>query len=240
MISTEEKLAQVQKELEDIKIEYAEFAHIVSHDLGAPLRAIEGFSNIIAEKHSDSFDEKTATHFDYIIDATKNSKSILAALLEYSRLNTKVNPVITCDCGVIFDDVKQQLSSMICESGANIHCEKLPVIFADQHQISLLFYHLLHNALLYRDINTNTVIHMACQDVNNVWKFSISDNGIGINNSQTEKIFKVLKRGNSDKQYSGMGMGLAIAKKIVQRHGGDISVDTELGRGSSFFFTIKK
>jgi light-regulated signal transduction histidine kinase (bacteriophytochrome) len=238
MQSLEEQLAHTQKQLDDLREEYKEFVYIVSHDLSAPLRAIEGFSQIIAKKHADSFDEKTLGHFNHIITGTQKNKAILSALLDYSRISTQGSEFITCDCNAIMDHIKEELSSIIESSQATLHCEQLPIIFADEMQLTLLFKHLIHNALLYQKGDTNPIIHITCTSKNNISEFSVSDNGMGIKKNIMEKIFKILRRGVSDKNYPGMGMGLAIAQKIVQRHGGQLSMKSEVGSGTTFSFTI--
>jgi len=238
MPSLEEQLAHTQKQLDDLREEYKEFVYIVSHDLHAPLRAIEGFSQIIAKKHTDSFDEKTLGHFNHIITGTQKNKAILNALVEYSRISTRGNEFIACDCNAIIDHIKEELAPIIETTQATLHCEQLPIIFADEMQLTLLFKHLIHNALLYQKGDTKPVVHITCTSQNNTSEFSVSDNGMGIKNNIMEKIFKILRRGVSDKNYPGMGMGLAIAQKIVQRHGGELSMKSEVDSGTTFSFTI--
>ncbi|MGS2717114.1 sensor histidine kinase [Eionea flava] len=242
MSSLEEQLAQTQQQLDDLREEYKEFVYIVSHDLHAPLRAIEGFSQIIANKHADSFDEKTRGHFNHIINGAQKNKAILNALVDYSRISTRESAFTECDCNAIFSQIKEELSPLIEASQATLHCEALPTLFADKVQLTLLFKHLIHNALLYQKDHIKPVIHITHKNKNNAWEFSVSDNGIGIKKNLMEKIFKLLRRGVSDKHYPGMGMGLAIAQKIVQRHGGELSAvsraEGETESGTTFTFTM--
>lgn len=240
MESSEQKLLRLQQELDSLKEEYQDFAYIVSHDLGAPFRTIEGFSKIIIEKNSDDFDEKTLKNFNHIVNGIDKGKEMLDALLQYSRLDTRAESFVECDCNIILNEVKSSLSTILQESQAVVVSEPLPIVSADKKQLSLLFYCLLHNAVLYRQKDIIPEIYIACQDYNDKWIFSVRDNGIGIKDNLQEKIFKVLRRGVSNKKYPGMGMGLALTNKIVRQHGGDMSVDAEPGKGSIFYFTFKK
>ncbi len=234
------KLEETQQELRALKKEYEDFAYIVSHDLSSPFRTIEGFSKIIEEKNGHSFDEKTRQHFQHIMESTKRGKATLAALLELSRLNTHRETPSECNCELIIETIKQQLSLLMNQSNASIECYHLPILIGDQKEITLLFYHLIHNALLYRSAKKPTIIKISCEDGENYWKFSIQDNGIGIKESLTEKVFKAFRRGVSQKKYPGLGMGLTIAKKITQNHGGNISLVTTVGSGTTVYFNIAK
>lgn len=241
MTSTEEKLARVERELEELKAEYYDFSYILSHDLSSPVRTISGFSAIIAKDHSNDFDEKTKKHLEHVIKGADEAKEILATLLEYSRINTQPEPFIECDCNEIVAKVTKELASLIEISGAQIQDSTLPIILADKDQIYQLFYHLLHNALLYQHDGITPNIQLSCKDKGDNWEFLVKDNGIGIKESMIEKIFKPLRRAVSNKYYPDRaGMGLAISKKILQRHQGRIWLESTPNAGSIFYFTIGK
>lgn len=240
MTSLESQLKQTQQELEELKAEYQEFVYIVSHDLTGPFRTIQGFAEIIAKSHHQNFDEKTLNHLNFILDGAREGKNIVGALVEYSRLNTEAKPFTACNCNEVIYKVKERCASLINETQANISYPQLPVIWGDQEQITMLFYHLMHNALTYRKTDIPPEISISCEDNNQSWIFSFADNGIGIKSNLSDKIFQVLRRGVSKKEYDGMGIGLAIAKKIIQRHGGHISLDTESNNETIFHFTLAK
>ncbi len=238
----EQQLARVARELEELREEYHDFAYAVSHDLSGPMRAIEGFSAIIAEDHAEDFDEATQKHFDYIIANADEAQKILAALLEYAYLNTRKLPFKECNFNEIFNNVKESLSVLIEDNQAQIQCNTLPTTFADKNQMNQLFFHLLQNALLYQknDGTSSPEVDINCKERKEHWEFSIKDNGIGIKENQIDRIFKPLRRAVSSKKYTGIGMGLAIAKKILQHHQGKIWVDSIPDEGTTFYFTISK
>lgn len=234
------QLEETQQKLEAVEAEYQEFAYIVSHDLSGPLRAIEGFASIIAKNHADNFDDKTNRHLDRIVSGTESGKTIVAALLGLSRLNTKVEPFAEVDSNEVVREVEAELSDLIEATTAQVNVSNLPAFPMDKKQITQVFYHVLQNALTYQTEGNQPDIHITVEEKDNNWLFSVADNGIGIKPKQVEKTFKPLRRAVRDRDYPGIGMGLAIAKKILQRHNGDIWVESEEGTGSTFYFTIAK
>lgn len=238
MNSKEEELAEIKKKLAALQSEYDEFAYIVSHDLGAPFRQIEGFSEIILSKLGDSFDEKTKRHFGLIASGAQNGKAIIRGLLEYSRLNTASEPFIEVNCNEVLKDAKASLSELIQSSNAKITSSDLPVIVADKTQITQLFRHLLKNALIYQRENISPKVEISVNKTQKKWRFSISDNGTGIRETHEESIFKVLRRGVKENGPTGDGMGLALAKKILVRHDGSIWLEESSEKGAVFCFEI--
>lgn len=234
------QLAATHKELEKIKAEYAEFVYIISHDLQAPLRQIEGFVDLLSLRHDDDLDDKSKRHLALIVDGSNKAKKLLNALVEYSRLNTLRSPFISINCNELMEEVSLELSSLIELNNVTITYPKLPNIVGDKDQIFQLFYHLIHNAITYQNTENPPQINIDFKDKISCWEFSIQDNGIGIKDKLTEKIFKVLRRAVSDKHYPGMGMGLALSKKILELHGGDIRVESKIESGSTFYFTLPK
>ena len=234
------ELKKVKQELAALKAEYQEFVYITSHDLSAPLRQVDGFADLIISKHGDSFDDKTKRHFALISNGVTQAKSILDALTDYSRINTRAQPFTECDSRELVEQVLSGLSTLITETKAEITCTDLPIITADNAQLKLLFECVIKNALTYQLPDNKPVITLSAKDDENFWYFCISDNGIGVSENLTEKIFKVLRRGVSNKSYPGLGMGLAIVTKILQRHKGEISVSLNNKKGADFTFTIAK
>lgn len=240
MESPENKIARLEHELQELKDEYQDFAYIVSHDLIGALRSIDGFATIITKALSGELNEKTIRHFECMNMGVENAKDILNALLEYSRVSTRIEPFTQCDLNAILQRAKYKLSPLSEPSSATIESDHLPTIMADAGQVSQLFYHLLHNALLYQAADNQPQVQVSYTENPDHWLFSIRDNGIGVKRNGFEKVFQVLRRGVLKKQYPGIGMGLASARKILQRHKGKIWVESTLDEGSTFFFTISK
>ena len=235
-----EKIAFLEQELQDLKTEYQDFTYIVSHDLMSALRSIDGFSSIISKTYSGQLDEKTEQHFTYMKMGVANAKEILNSLLQCSRVSTHAREFATCDLNAVLKGVKHQLTADDQLPASSIIHSSLPQITGDADQLSQLFYHLLHNGLIYKAIDQEPVVKILSTETLDSWVFEINDNGIGIHEKDYDKVFKALRRGVLKKDYPGIGMGLTIARKIIQRHGGTIWVESTLGKGSQFFFTISK
>lgn len=249
MLSTEEELQRTQLELENLKAEYQEFAYIISHDLSAPFRATGGFAKIIADNNTD-LDEKTKKHLNFIIKGADEGSAMVDALLTFSRINTIPQMLVDIDLNTVCTEVTESLDHLIKATNAQIHINELPTMNVDWQQISQVFHQLLKNALMYHEssINTETSpkidtppeITISAIEKENHTEFCIKDNGMGIKERDVEKIFKVLRRAVANSEYPGVGMGLAITKKILQHHKGTIWVETEEGVGSAFYFTVAK
>lgn len=239
-MNLEDELAKAQEELAALRIEYEQYVYVVSHDLIAPLRQIEGFAHIVYDKHANQFDDKTKRHLQLIVSGAQKGRRILDALMEYSRLNTRCEPFSAINCQEIIDEVINDLSSVIETSGAKITCTDIPVVVGDQQQLYQVFYHLMHNALHYHISDSVPTLSVSVSGARNEWQFCVKDNAMGVPDQLKDKIFTVLKRAVSDKEFSGIGMGLSIARKIVQRHGGRIWVASEQDVGTSFCFTLAK
>jgi len=236
----ETKLLNTQKELEALRADFNEFAYVVSHDLAAPFRQIIGFSEIIKERCGDKFDDKTSHHFDLILNGSKSGSRMIEALLSYSRLCTNKLGLTSADCNDIVENVLESLAPLIHDGNADIKSGNLPIVEADVNQLETLLHQLFHNALLNRRPGIPLVICLDHVENECDWEFCLTDNGIGIPENQQSKVFLVLRRGVTDKSPDRMGMGLAIAKRIVQNHGGNIWLDSNGHNGCSIYFSLPK
>jgi light-regulated signal transduction histidine kinase (bacteriophytochrome) len=236
----ETQLAKVREELALLKAEYEDFIYIVTHDLSAPLRQVEGFSEIISNKHSDSFDEKTKRHFELVHKGSTQASNVLEAIRHYLQVKTMPMHFTPLDINTIIADVKKNLSPLINEKNASVMCAKSPSVVGDLAQITQVFECLIHNALTYQSSGNRPDITISVIDIGTHWQFCVADNGIGIAKNIEEKIFKILRRGIANKKDGAMGMGLAIAKKIIQKHDGDIWVKLDNELGTCFYFTTVK
>jgi len=239
-VELENQLAMAQQDLALLKAEYDEFVYIISHDLSAPLRQIEGFSEIIIGKHAERFDDKTKRHFTLLQNAVHQAKQILAATTAYSRLNTTAQPFTVLELNHIIADIIQHYRANDKTPNAVFNTVNLPSVIGEEKQIRQVLQCLIENALIYQAPDRTPHIGIEVEEQKTCWQFCISDNGIGVAENMQEKIFQVLKCGNASKQYTGIGMGLAIAKKILRHHGGDIWLTSETDQGSRFYFSIAK
>jgi light-regulated signal transduction histidine kinase (bacteriophytochrome) len=236
-----QKIADLEQELQQVKEEYSKFCYLVSHDLKACLRSIDGFSSLIAKKHAEEFDDETLKYFNRIIANADHAKEILTQLSKYAHTDDQKTSFIEYNSNMILEEVKESLSTLIKTNQAKINCAPLPTIIADAGQLTAIFYHLLHNALYYQPDGQHPDIYITCEDKNDAWQFAIKDNGIGVKENIFDSIFDALRRGVSNKKYpDGLGMGLAFAKKLVKRHQGKIWLESKVNEGSTFYFTISK
>jgi light-regulated signal transduction histidine kinase (bacteriophytochrome) len=225
--------------LERSNAELEEFAYVASHDLQEPLRAIEGCAQLLRERYLDklgSLGDKLITH---TVEGVVRMQALIDDLLTFSRLETRGNLFEHTDCSAVLELVLSNLSAAVEKTKAVITHDAMPNILADETQLIQLFQNLISNALKFCG-DRNPRIHIAAISKRNEWFFSVQDNGIGIDPQHFERIFHVFQRLHTRREYPGTGIGLAVCKKIVQRHGGRIWVESEPTKGSIFYFTIPK
>ena len=235
---SEQGLKEYALSLEKSNKELENFAYVASHDLQEPLRKIGSFTELLARKYQDRLDEKAVVYIGYIVDGAHRMQILINDLLAFSRVTTKGREFAAVDCNGLLARVWRDLELAILESGARIKVDELPVVMADDVQLGQVFQNLIANAIKYRVQGKIPVIEVTAQQNDKDWLFAISDNGIGIEAQHFERIFQIFQRLHTREEYSGTGIGLALSKKIVERHGGRIWVESILGQGSTFFFTI--
>jgi PAS domain S-box-containing protein len=251
---TEETLVRYSGELERSNKELQMFASIASHDLQEPLRVVSGFAQLLEQRYEGKLDKSADDFIGYIVDGADRMQQLIRDLLDYSRVTTRGNPFKPANCDIAMQRALTNLKTAIEESGAEITADPLPVVTADESQLVHLFQNLIGNAVKYRKKNEPPRIHISAQNLSDSasksaisnsksemragWLFSVQDNGIGIEPQYFDRIFQVFQRLHKREEYPGTGIGLAICKKIVERHGGGIWVESEPGKGSTFFFTM--
>lgn len=236
------ELKILNEKLEISNKELLDFAYIASHDLQEPLRSISGFTELLEKRYKNKFDKDADEFIDYIINGTKRMQKMIQDLLALSRIETRGKEFVPTDVTNVLKDVQKNLYSMIERNNATITIEEMPTINADSTQLTQLFQNLINNAIKFRK-EENPNIHISVKQTNGKknnreWIFSVKDNGIGIDNKDFNKIFKPFSRLHSREKYPGTGIGLLICKKIVERHGGRIWLESKLGEGTTFYFTI--
>jgi signal transduction histidine kinase len=225
------------RELRRSNQELEQFAYVASHDLQEPLRMIGGYTQLLAKRYRGKLDSDADEFINYAVDGAKRMQGLIEDLLAYSRVGTSGKPFAMVDCSAALTDVLDDLKTAIEEAGATVTQGPLATLPGDETQVRQLLQNLIANAIKYRDTRP-PVIHVGCVRDGNRWRFCVKDNGIGINPQYAERIFVIFQRLHTQKQYSGNGIGLALCKKIVERHGGRIWVVSQPGQGSTFHFTL--
>jgi light-regulated signal transduction histidine kinase (bacteriophytochrome) len=192
---------------------------------------------LVVERYRDQLDQDAHVFIDYAVDGARRMKIMIDNLLKYSRVGTQGNNFAPIDLMMVMHDVLNDLELAIQENDAVVSYDCLPVVTADNSQMQLVFRNLIGNALKYRGDNPPR-IHVSAQRQEQAWQFRVKDNGIGIEPRFFERIFKIFQRLHLRTQYEGTGIGLAVCKKIIERNGGTIGVDSTPGEGSTFYFTI--
>jgi PAS domain S-box-containing protein len=230
-------LAQQSAELARSNSELEQFAYIASHDLQEPLRMVGSYVQLLERNYKSLFDAKGEEYIAYAVDGAKRMQLLINDLLSYSRVGTQGNEFALTDCAGVVGLTIKNLQKAIQESGATITCDPLPTVLADRMQLLQLFQNLLGNAIKFR-AEQPPEIYITAKRTDGFWQFAVKDNGIGIEPRHFERIFLIFQRLHSRRHYPGTGMGLAICKKIVDRHGGTIWPVSEPGMGTTFFFTL--
>lgn len=234
----EAELAEKTKELARSNAELQQFAYVASHDLQEPLRMVASYTQLLAKRYKDKLDDDAHEFIDFAVDGANRMQQLIHDLLDYSRVGSEAKTFETIDCTVVFKHVMSNLSATIQEHHAEITHDELPILQAHSTLLMQVFQNLIGNALKFQGTD-NPKLHVSAKSLSLGWEFSIRDNGIGIPPDQADRIFDIFQRLHSRKEYSGTGIGLAICKRIVEKHAGRIWVESELGKGSTFYFTIQ-
>ncbi|MBF0354515.1 MAG: PAS domain S-box protein [Alphaproteobacteria bacterium] len=220
--------------------ELEQFAYAVSHDLQEPLRMVASYVQLLGRRYQGKLDHDADDFISFAVDGAKRMQQMITDLLDYSRIQRKGNPMTSVSLDEPLLEALKNLELSIDEAGVtiNIETKPLPTLTADSAQIARLFQNLIGNAIKYRSKDRETVIAIRAKRVDSHWEFDIADNGIGIDPQYFERIFQVFQRLHARSDYPGTGVGLAICRRIVERHGGRIWVTSDPGKGSTFCFTL--
>jgi len=230
-------LAKRTQELERSNAELEQFAYVASHDLQEPLRMVSSYTQLLARRYQGKLDQDADDFIAYAVDGATRMQRLINDLLTFSRVGKRGKPFEAVDSNRMLQDVLEDMQFAIEESAATITHDELPTVQADPGQLHQLLLNLLGNAIKFHSAQ-KPAIHVGARRQDDEWLFSIRDNGIGIPEDQFERIFVIFQRLHSREEYPGTGIGLAVCKRIVERHHGRIWVESELGQGSTFWFTI--
>ncbi len=236
------KHTQLSLQYENLKLknkEIEQFTYIASHDLQEPLRTVKSMIYILQEQYSDKLDEDAQFSLNFMTEATDRMSELIKGLLDYSRIG-KGKELMTFDSNETIREITTDLTTIIDRENAQITTDKLPIIKAYKTEVRLLFQNLISNAIKFQKKGSSPKIHIGVQEDNDYWKFSVTDNGIGIPEKDHRNVFAIFQRLNKRNAYEGSGIGLAHCEKIVHLHGGVIWVDTNQNEGSIFYFTIPR
>jgi signal transduction histidine kinase len=247
----EAALAKQAEELARSNADLEQFAYVVSHDLQEPLRMVVGYLGLLERRFEDALDPDMRTFINYAVDGAKRMQTMIKGLLEYARVGTQQRDLDRVDCEVLVTEVLNDMQFIIQQEGAVVTRTSLPTVNADALQLRRVFQNLITNALKFQPLpsegTTRTEpprIHIAAKrravadHPQMAWCFSVKDNGVGIVPESMAYIFQIFQRAHSREAYEGTGIGLAVCKKIIEGHGGRIWVESEVGKGSTFYFTL--
>ena len=234
----EEKLRQQTEELERSNRELEEFAYVASHDLQEPLRLVVNHVQLLARRYHDRLDQDADEFIDFAMEGANRLKSLISDLLAYSKIGARGNAFAAVEMAKVYDQVTENLQAVITDSKASMTYDSLPVILGDNEQMVQLLQNLIDNSIKFRGKEPPHV-HVGARQLSENWLIFVRDNGIGIDPQYTEKVFVIFQRLHSRDEYPGTGIGLSICRKIIERHGGHIWVDSEPGKGATFNFTLR-
>ncbi|MDO8127215.1 MAG: ATP-binding protein, partial [Candidatus Brocadiales bacterium] len=235
----EGKLSRTVTDLERSNAELQQFAYVASHDLQEPLRMVASYTQLLARRYKGNLDADADEFIAFAVDGANRMQTLINDLLQYSRVGTRGKPFELTNTKTVLDQTVSNLDVAIKESGAVITHDTLPTVMADATQLTQVFQNLISNAIKFRSKETPRV-HVSAKEKENEWVFSVRDNGIGIDPQYFDRIFVIFQRLHGKTEYPGTGIGLAVSKRIVERHEGRIWVESKEGKGSTFYFTIPK
>ncbi len=235
---SERALESYMDDLRRSNEELQRFAYVASHDLQEPLRSIISFSQLLERRYQGRLDADADEYIAFIVEGGNRMQRLIEDLLQLSRVETKARPLAPTDAGEVVADALRLMETSIREAGATVTVGPLPTVMADAAQLAQVFTNLVGNALKYRRPDVPPEVGIAAERAGRFWRFAVADNGIGIEAEYFDRIFVIFQRLHTREEYEGTGIGLAVVRKIVERHGGRIQVESAPGEGSTFFFTL--
>lgn len=235
----QEELSERAEALNRSNAELEDFAHVVSHDLQAPLGLVARYARLLAERSGAGLDDEGSDYLQHLVDNAGRMQRMIDDILEYSRAGSVDRTFQTVDLGSVVDDAVANLAALAEETGAGVTRDELPLVSAVRAQMVQLFQNLIGNAIKFHGDEPPRV-HVSAGEAGGAWRVSVKDNGTGIAPEHHQRIFKMFQRAHCESQYPGSGVGLAICKRIIERHGGAIAVESVPGRGATFTVRLPK
>jgi light-regulated signal transduction histidine kinase (bacteriophytochrome) len=235
-----ERTRELDQAITDLKRsnqELEQFAYIASHDLQEPLRMVSSFTQLLERRYNDQLDQDGRDFIHFAVDGANRMQRLINDLLDYSRVTTKGKPLVKLDLSSVLGQAVANLQNKINETGSIIVNDELPFAYGDEGQLVRVFQNLLDNAMKFKGVDPPR-INVTAQTIGDKVQVSITDNGIGIDKIYNESVFTIFQRLQSKVEYPGTGIGLAICKRTIERHGGKIWFESESGKGTTFCFTL--
>ncbi len=228
---------EYREQLEESNRRLEQFAHIASHDLQEPLRMVSSYLSLLEDRYGDELDGEAIEFIDYAVDGAERMREMIQDLLAYSRLDNETGPIEPVELKTVVESTLASLEQRIEEESATVHVGDLPTVAVDANQLEMVFQNLIGNAIKYQG-ERPPEIEIGAERENGTWRIRVTDNGIGIDPAYTDQIFEIFQRLHGQEDYPGTGIGLALCRKIVRGHDGEIWVESEPGEGSTFYFTL--
>ncbi len=238
--STRRALDEHARNVERSNAELEQFAYVASHDLQEPLRMVASYVTLLEQRYGDQLDQDAREFIDFAVDGARRMQQLIDDLLAYSRVETRGRKPESVAVAESLAQARSNLYQYLSEHGALVTHDELPTVMADPGQLTLLLQNLIHNGVKFAAEGTTPRVHISADPDEANCRLSVADNGIGIESRHAERIFQIFQRLHGRKEYAGTGVGLAICKRIVERHGGEIWLDSEVGTGSTFHFTLPR
>lgn len=235
----EDRLIATMKDLRTSNQDLEQFAYVASHDLQEPLRMVANYMQLLERRYKDKLDQNARDFIGFAVSGAVRMQQLIDSLLEYSRVQSRKKPFGEVNLGALLKQVLRDLEKPVLAAGARITADPLPHVFGDALQLGTVFQNLIGNALKFRGKNSPE-IHIVADEFSRYWKITVRDNGIGIAPEYQERVFKIFQRLHNQTEYPGTGIGLAVCRRVIERHGGETGVESEFGKGSSFWFTLPK
>jgi light-regulated signal transduction histidine kinase (bacteriophytochrome) len=234
----DERLRAAAADLARSNAELEQFAYVASHDLQEPLRMVASYTQLLARRYQGKLDQDADEFIGFAVDGARRMQELINDLLTYSRVGTRALILVEVDTARVVDQVVSDLAAAIQDSNATVTRDDLPTLCGDLTQFHQLFQNLIANAIKFHRPDERPRVHISAAHSHGAWTFRVTDNGIGIEPQYLERIFALFQRLHSRAEYPGTGIGLAICKKVVERHRGEIQVESALGHGTTFVFTL--
>jgi light-regulated signal transduction histidine kinase (bacteriophytochrome) len=237
-VRAKQAMQHAMVDLERSNRELEQFAYVASHDLQEPLRMVSNYTQLLARRYKDQLDTDANEFIDFAVDGAKRMQDLIHDLLEYARVGTRGKEFKPTPLGLVVADALANLSNAIDEAKAEVVINDLPTLSCDATQLAQVCQNLLANAIKFHRPGQTPVVRVSAHRGEGAWAVAVADNGIGIDPKYFERIFQMFQRLHGRSEYPGTGIGLALCRKIVERHGGTIRVESAPGQGTTFIFTI--